>query len=446
MKRNYILGVINGTLVNFGMAFIDPYAVLPVFILRLGGSELVIGLTSAISGGGWYLPQVFISRLAESRRYLINLYRATAALRIAGWFGVALSVCLLDPARRGLYLAAFVAFYLVANLGAGLAAVPFLEIVGKTIPVTNRGAFFGTRRFIGGVLGVFAGILIGVILDTQSPMTWMGDRVFSTAERVASGLGFLGYSFPINYGFLFIIGGTLISIAMIAFCFVGEPPSEHVRKPEKLFDHLLSGFRILRDDQNYRLFYAVRICWQFTAMAFPFYSSYAVMNLHFPEGAVGMFVSLWVGSGVFSNYVWGRLMDGRGNKVVLQSTALLSMIPPSIVLFLDVSGGGAPGLSTPVFVAMASTFFINGFIHSGRVISNMTYLLEAAPIEKRILYTGFMNSFTFPFMLSPALGGLILHFSTISALFSLALLFALLNLILSFRLREPRTANTDSKT
>jgi hypothetical protein len=443
-KRNYVLGIVNGILVNFGTAFIDPFMVLPVFIIRLGGSELIVGLISAIAGGGWYLPQIFISRIAESRRYLINLYRGTAVLRILGWLGVAASVCLLDPARRGVYLTVFVAFYLVTNLGSGLAAVPFLEIVGKTIPVTSRGAFFGTRRFIGGVLGVFAGMFIGVILDHRTTMAWMNGRAFGAVEHIASAIGLLGHPFPINFGILFIIGGALISFAMIAYCFVGEPPSQHVKRPENLATHVFAGFRILREDANYRLFYAVRICWQFTAMAFPFYSSYAVMNLHFPVEAVGMFVSLWIGSGVISNYVWGRLMDRRGNKLVLQITAVLSMIPPVVLLLLHGGrAGAAPRPTSVVFAAMASTFFINGFIHSGRVISNMTYLLEVAPLQKRSLYTGFMNSFTFPFMLSPALGGLILELSTVPALFSIALSFALLNLILSSRLREPRDTITD---
>lgn len=435
-KRNFILGVINGTLVNFGMAFMDPFTVLPVFILRLGGSDLIVGVTSAIAGVGWFLPQVFISRLAESRRLLLAIYRGTTLLRIAAWSGIALCVCLLDPGNLDLFLLVFISFYLLAHLGAGLAAVPFLEITTKTIPVTSRGAFFGTRRFLGGLLGIFAGVMVSVILNTEHSTRWMGAGIYDWIERLSSNMGLVGYRFPLNYGVLFCIGGALVSVAMIFFCFVGEPPMPRIKKPERLRTHLLSGFRLLRDDSNYQLFYIVRLCWQLTAMAFPFYSGYAYTVLNYSETTVGIFVSIWVGSGVASNYLWGWLMDKRGNKVVLTITALLSLFPPLTVLFLQ---DGSISLSPPaVFLAIASTFFINGFIRSGRVISNITYLLEIAPYEKRALYTGFMNSFTFPLMLSPILGGIILHLFSVSVLFSVSLIFAFLNLILSFRLREPR--------
>ena len=55
-RRNFTLGVINGALINFGLAFFDPATVLPVFVSRLGGSAAMIGLVSAIHGVGWFLP------------------------------------------------------------------------------------------------------------------------------------------------------------------------------------------------------------------------------------------------------------------------------------------------------------------------------------------------------------------------------------------------------
>ncbi len=439
-KRNYTLGIINGTLVNFGMAFIDPFTVLPVFILRLGASNFIVGLVSALSGAGWFLPQMFVARVAESRKFLLNIYRKTTVLRILAWGGVALCVSFVDPERRFLYLLAFISFFLTAQLGAGLAAVPFLEITSKTIPTQMRGTFFGTRRFLGGLLGILAGLLVGVILNTaRGPMPavqWAYDFVQDFAERA----GAVGHAFPYNYGILFLIGGSLISIGLLSFCFVGEPPAPRVGEPEEVIQHVKSGFHILKKDANYRLFYFARIAWQFTAMAFPFYSSYAYQHLHFSENAVGIFVSLWVGSGVLSNYVWGRLLDSRGNKLVLVITAFMGILPPVIILviehFFQQTGGGESSLLFPM---VASTFFINGFIRSGRVISNLTYLLEFAPLEKRPLYVGFMNSFTFPFMLSPAVGGFILQLSSINVLFGAAAVFSVINILLCLKLKEPRT-------
>ena len=140
-----------------------------------------------------------------------------------------------------------------------------------------------------------------------------------------------------------------------------------VKKPERLRTHLLSGFRLLRDDRNYQLFYIVRMCWQLTAMAFPFYSVYAYTVLNYSETTIGIFVSIWVGSGVASNYLWGWLMDRRGNKVVLAITALLSLFPPLTILFLQYVHGGSISLSpAAVFLAIALHADQNGWAYPSR--------------------------------------------------------------------------------
>ena len=64
--------------------------------------------------------------------------------------------------------------------------------------------------------------------------------------------------------------------------------------------------------------------------------------------------------------------------------------------------------------------------------------LEDAPEDFRPLYVGFMNSLSFPFMLSPALGGWIVYAFGFSELFIVAMVFAVVSLVVSARLSEPR--------
>lgn len=442
-KRNFLLGIGNGTFVNFGMAFVDPFTVLPVFISRMGGSSLLVGVVSALYGAGWFLPQAFVSRIVESRRRVLGIYRQMAVLRILTWAAATMTIFLVSPLNPLLFLSLFIGGLLLTNVGAGVAAIPFLEITSQTIPTTQRGRFFGLRRFLGGLLGIGAGAFVGIILNENAETARTSARLAGVLQASADRLGLSGHGFPVNYGILFLLGGFFISLGILLFCFVLEVPSKVVNKPGRLLDHLTTGFSIIRRDANYRLFYLVRICWQFSAMAFPFYSTFAVGDLGFSESTVGIFVSLWVGSGVISNYIWGRILDRKGNKLVLIVTAAFSILPPITGLVLNYlhSGGYAMKSSIIVFTMIASTFFINGFIRSGRFISNITYLLEVAPADKRPLYVGFMNSFTFPLMLSPALGGLILSLAGIRVLFLSSICFAVANLILSSRLREPREQN-----
>jgi MFS family permease len=228
-----------------------------------------------------------------------------------------------------------------------------------------------------------------------------------------------------------------MALGMLTFSFAGEVPAVSVEKSSRFLSHVRRGLSLIKADANYRRFYLVRICWQFTAMAFPFYVSFAYTKLGLPESLVGLFLSICVGSGVFANHLWGRVLDRRGNKLVLLITAILSAVPPLIVLVLgEIKPIGTLWWSG---VLMSSTFLINGVIRSGHIIANITYLLEFAPETKRPLYVGFMNSFTFPFMLSPLLAGFIIQIFDARILFTICLVFAFLNVLLSIRLHEPRS-------
>jgi MFS family permease len=89
---------------------------------------------------------------------------------------------------------------------------------------------------------------------------------------------------------------------------------------------------------------------------------------------------------------------------------------------------------------VAFTFLTNGFVRAGRYIANHTYLLEVAPLERRPLYIGFMNTMTFPFMLSPILGGAIVGLFGYRTLFVIGGLSAIADWVVSARLGEPRHA------
>ena len=440
LKYNYTLGILNGTLVNFGLAFIDPFTILPVFITRLGGSSFLVGLTTAVYSAGWFLPQVFVSRYAEARSFVLNIYRLMSVFRIAAWVCVVFVVFTVDTSSPNLFIWIVIICLFINTFCAGIAGVPFLEVASKTIPAEKRGSFFGLRRLSGGLLGIIAGLIVTAVLGGDTGAEWASGWVYNTAEKAAGAIGLLGHQFPRNYGVLIILGATFSAFGLILFGLIKEPAASSVRPMLSLGEHVRKGFALMKTHGNYRLFFLVRISWQFTSMAFPFYSAYAYTVLGFSESVVGVFVSLWVGSGVLSNYIWGKLADTRGNRIVLILTALISLAPPLMVLLLirGVPDGAHAGPTAAVFWIMASTYLINGFARSGRFISNMTYLLEFAPEDRRPLYVGFMNSLTFPFMLSPALGGVIVHLFSFETLFTLSMVFAGINIILSAKLVEPR--------
>jgi MFS family permease len=437
-KRNFALGIATGAFVNLGLAFLDPVTVLPVFIAKLGGSAILIGLVSSLHGAGWFVPQIFASRLAETRPRVIGLFRSISLFRIASLFAVVYVVMNVGHESGGPFLPLFILLLYIAHVAGGFAAVPFLEVISKTIPTRSRGGFFGTRRLIGGLAGIVAGAAVGLILDERSERLWMSGQWFDSLETVTRRMGLLGHAFPDNFGIVFLFGAVFMSAGIILFCFAGEPPAQTVERSSRMWTHVRSGFQLLVSNSNYRRFFMDRACWQLAAMAFPFYTTYAYNELGMSTNMVGLFLSIWVGSGVLSNSVWGVLLDRSGNRIVLVLTSALTAIPPVAVLVVDrLRTGSAIPDWLPVAV-ISFTFLVNGLVRSGRIIAGTTYLLEFAPEGKRPLYVGFMNSFTSPFMLSPLLAGFILQLFGTQVLFAICLFFALVSVVLTIGLHEPR--------
>ncbi|MDH3197004.1 MAG: MFS transporter [Candidatus Krumholzibacteria bacterium] len=435
IKRNFTLGVLNGALVNLGLAFIDPFTVIPVFITRLGGSSVLVGLTAAVFGAGWFFPQAFVAPLVETRRRVLPIYNAMSLVRLAGFAVVIAAVFGLGSGRPHLLLAAILAGLAINTLAAGVSGVPFLEVTSKAFPANARGTFFGTRRFFGGALGVFAGVLVAIILGTDQASP---GALGAAHERVAAAVraaGLQGRAFPDNYGVLFALGAVCAALGYAAFSMVREIPAQTVHPHRSLRAHLDEGFALLRRHANYRLFLWVRVCWQMTAMAFPFYAIYAFVRLGFSEASVGVFVSVWVGAGVVSNFAWGRLLDRKGNRLVMVATAAIAVLPPVAMLLL---GRASDGHGRGAFLVLCAAFLVNGAARAGRFITNLTYLLEFVPQDHRPRTVGFMNTISSPFMLSPVVGGLLVQAFGFEVLFGASALFALISIAVSARLAEPR--------
>ncbi len=393
-RRNFTLGVLNGALFNLASAFIRGSSVLPAFLSQLTTSKVLIGLSSNLGAAAWFLPQMLVAGLVGHRGKKLPLYIWMAALRSIFFAGLTISIFLFSN-QKGLMLPLFFSLFTLYAVAGGIAGVPFMEIVGKTIPPQRRGSFFGMRTFFGGLLGIGGG--------------WIVEKIM------------VHNSFPTNFGLIFTLAFISITIALIFFCFVREPWLQGERR--NLRDALLKGPQIFKEDANYRRFFFVRTLLGTYLLGMPFYILYAQRIMGGQDKLIGSYISFEMAGLIFSNVIWGRLSNKGDNRFVLSLTSISGLLSPLLAIAFP-----------PSPVSFRLVFFFLGATTSGLNIGYNNYLLEIAPQEERSTYVGFMNTIVSPTVFFSALGGLIINISSYIFLFGLVGGLCLLSFILSWSL------------
>ncbi|OGC75928.1 MAG: hypothetical protein A2145_06625 [candidate division Zixibacteria bacterium RBG_16_40_9] len=399
-KRNFILGISNGIFFNVGLAFLSGSTVLPVFMAHLTDSKVLIGLATSIENIGWHLPQLFVAAATIHYSKQLGVYTQAAILRAIAFLGIVIAIFILGDKNHTFLLILFFVLFTFFSVSGGLAAVSFIDIVGKTIPPNKRGTYFGMRMFFGGGLAALSGILVENILRS--------------------------YAFPTNFGLLFSLALLTVILGLGSFALVKEPILSNSRPHKSLKENCSEAFSLFQTDATYKLLFLVRITIGAFSLAYPFYILYAQKTLNIEPEAAGIFLSFEMLGYLISNILWAYLSNRINNRLVLLLSAVCSVLPPLIAL--------ANLVFTLPLVIYALVFFFLGATNSGLFVGFFNYLLEIAPEEKRPLYVGFIHTVIFPTYFLSTLGGVIIQLTSFNFLFVLTLLLGLVSIHLSYRL------------
>jgi MFS family permease len=426
-RRNSLLLILNGGFMFMAMTFVSSDMVLPSFIQSLTSSTILIGLAGALMRIGWAWPQVFTSRLIESRQRKMPIVYLSGGFRSGTWFLIALLTFLVGNEHPTFFLVGFLVLYAVATSMMGISNVPWMDIIGKTISSTQRGKVFAVRRLVGGAMAMVSAGVISYVLGTESSL-----------------------SFPYNYGTLFILSGAGTAISIIVFGLVREP-IEPVRKTrEPLGAYLVTGLGLLKKDANYRRLCIVQALWSFGMMATPFYVPYAISRFNIGLGYVGIFAGCLQISSVFSNVLWAYMGSRKGNQALMVYGSYflgLSILVPILAEFVPdqmIVPFAFAGIETPFNLRIAffaSTFIFSGFATSGLFTGRMTYLLDIAPADRRPTYSSFLNMFSLPQGLLPILAGVLVAWTTYQQMFVVTLVSVPLTLWVVHRLEPVNKKN-----
>ena len=403
------MGLIHGILFAAGEAFHNPDTVLPIFLDHFSKSKILIGLSSTLIGrlGGIMsvFPQLLVANRIENKTRKKPLLKFAITIRALSWGLLAFTTYIFNNSYPNLtILFLFITLILHTFMG-GIAAIPFFDIWGKSLPSNLRGRFFGYRQLWGGILAIGSGLIVKNILGNNA------------------------MKFPYNFALLFFLAFILFSISYIALGSVKEPTEKVYKNQLPFKDFLKKAFLIIKKNSNYKKFIMVEILVGAGGMALPFYVLYLKDVLQINLGTVGMLLSAQMLGSVLSNILWAHLSDFVGNKKVIQISSFAGLMVPIVALIIQFK-------SELLYFLL---FAIIGFFIAGRTIGKTNYLLDIAPSKDRPIYISFTGTLLFPVSLFPLIGGLILQYISYNMLFIITGIPVLLGFILSFNLEEPRT-------
>jgi hypothetical protein len=190
-RRNFRLGVINGALVTVANAFVDPDMVLSWFLAQLQVANVLIGAVQPIRLGSSFLLQIGASGYLQRQPRKLPAYLVLSFFRCALLLGMAVLVAL-TPVGSPWLVGGFFAILVLHSLSSGLIGQPFLDMVGKAIPIHRRGVFFAQRNFWGNILVLGASAVVGALLTEP-----------------------LGLTFPLNVAVLFLLAAVFFALTAL---------------------------------------------------------------------------------------------------------------------------------------------------------------------------------------------------------------------------------------
>ena len=430
-RRNFVLGILNGTVGAVAMDFMHPELILGGLIYALTESPMLVALVTIINKAGALVPQLFVSGHAEHLPRKRPIYVIMTVVRAAAGVGLVLAIWMLARGVNPMTLGLFFGVFLVAQVSGGSGHVVFLDMTGRLIRHDLLGRFLGLRELVGGSLSLVAGLLV----------------VQRVLER---------YELPHNYTVLAAVGVVLSTTAMLMLCAWREAPGPRARRRTTLRESVERGMRWLRSDHNYRLYFWLRVAFRVNYMALAFFIPYGAERLTRAGGAVGVavlggvLVATFKLSRVLSSLYWGRLADHAGYRSCLVGAGigftlapLLALLAPELPAAFTV---GIPltrvvlDLPLCVFLGALATLGV-GF--QGSVIGGQRFLIVGAPAHRRISYGGFLNTLTSPLTLLPLAGGLVVRYLGAGTLFVALVGGGVLYLITASRMIPERAAEPD---
>lgn len=375
-------------------SFTEVNTVMPALILEAGGTEVAVGVLTAIMLGLPLITQLVFAGFLHTRERKKPYLLLAINLRVLALGAAAVGIALYGTGTMIIPIV-FAAMTVFALSGA-FAGVSYTELVGNLVRTANRRTFFVRRQVI----------------------TSLGLLASAVVTRFLLGAA----AFPDGYVLLFAMAAAFLLVATGGFWALREPPldEEAARPAGGVVAAIRQAPAMLRADGNLRslILVANLVALGFTSI--PLVTALAHRSYELDSATVGTFVLIQIGGMLAANVVWNRLVRRGGFRLVLQVELVLiaALFPLALVV----------SALAPLWT-YALLYLVTGAIISGQKIAIEGALVQISPDGKRALYAGVFGAANLGAAFMPLLTGVLVGVLGFPAVFLGAAAVALVALV-----------------
>ena len=400
-RKNQKFNIIHEFFWGFGTAFHTIYAVVPIFLKKLGAPEAIAVSSTGIFSVLIAIPMLMTAALSRNivdlKKAVISVHCMILIVTFFMGYTFTFSSLGLSPFAWKIYFFYFILY----GLSIGIIIPIWTDFLDKTTNKSLRGKFFGLGFAFNSLGGFVGGIILKNLLKTNIP-------------------------FPNNFGYGFFILFISLMIGTIVFYFYKEKSREKYKRSYSQFK--LETKLIINSHPNFHKYLFSRIFYCAALPAMGLYAIYCQNKFNFDISEVGLFTILNVSSMGIASYISGNIGDKYGHKISM-------LIAYSFHL-----------LAVVLAINAASMFWVYGvFISIGAgqgsfMPSAMNLIYDFAGERDKKTYMALIDSFLAPFALVFILGigSLINKGEYILSFYILGACLLLAIIILQFFVKDPK--------
>jgi predicted MFS family arabinose efflux permease len=343
---------------------------LPVFLLRLGGTENDVGLLTALPALTAFVLAIPLGRWLQTRRNIVPWY---SRMRLLAWLSYALiaGVAAAFPPEQA--IPGILLVWALASLPSTAGLVAFPIVMDGAAGRDGRFDLLGRRWAIAGT---------------------------STAIAVALGGQFLNaVPFPTNFELLFIMvtlagAGSFLQSHRIVIPDQAPRPNGPAEPPRQRFTGL---WRLVLANRSF-VGYELRSL-AFTVavgLSLPILPLFYVHEMSAPDAWIGAIGAAQSAGGVLGYIAARQLARRRGPTITLLPSLLAMAVAPAILS----ATGWLPGAAIIAFVV--------GLASAGVQLAMFDQLMRRIPIEQGVTFSSVDQSVqNLALVLAPSIGGVV---------------------------------------